>query len=153
MRLYPMPRRKAALAVCWQNEESFALWPHNPFTWPLTAPQMKAFWRRCRTEGAWLLLACEGAKPVGQLWAQPRPDGSVHLGLILLAPRARGRGMGEAMMREAAAWFAPAAVTVDVYERNIPARRCYEKAGFRVCGSGPQAGLVHMERKWRKETC
>ena len=153
VRLYPMPRCRAALAVQWQSEASFALWPNNPFTWPLTAAQTKGFWLRCRREGAQLLLACEGTRPVGQLWAQQRADGSVHLGLILIAPHARGKGMGEAMMRCAAARFAPAAVTVDVYESNIPARRCYEKAGFRPCAAQPQAGLVRMEREWRKERC
>lgn len=130
VRLCPMPRCKAALAVRWQSEASFALWPNNPFTWPLTAAQTKAFWLRCRREGSHWLLACEGARPVGQLWARQRPDGSVHLGLILVAPHARGKGMGEAMMREAAARFAPATVTVDVYESNIPARRCYEMYGW-----------------------
>lgn len=153
VRLCPMPRCKAAMAVRWQSEASFALWPNNPFAWPLTAAQAKAFWRRCRREGSHWLLACEGARPVGQLWARQRPDGSVHLGLILVAPHARGKGMGEAMMREAAARFAPATVTVEVYESNIPALRCYEKAGFCACASQPRAGLVHMEREWRKETC
>ena len=88
---------------------------------------------------------------MGQLWARKCPDGCVHLGLILLAPQARGKGMGEEMMREAAARFAPATVTVDVYESNTPARRCYEKAGFCAAVFQPQPGLVHMERKWRKQ--
>ena len=69
VRLCPMPRCKAALAVRWQSKASFALWPNNPFAWPLTAAQTKAFWLCCRREGSHWLLACEGARPVGQLWA------------------------------------------------------------------------------------
>lgn len=151
IRLVPMPRSKAELPVRWQDPSSFALWPNNPFTWPLTDAQVKAFWRLCRQDGEQLLLAFCGARPVGQIWARRCSNGNVHLGLILIAPHARGKGMGEAMMRAAAARFSPATVTVDVYETNLPAKRCYQKAGFRLCAAQLQAGIVRMEREWRKK--
>lgn len=53
-------------------------------------------------------------------------------------PRRRGRGVGRTMLDFAARYAAEQGVKslrLDVYEKNLPARRLYESAGFRYVGA------------------
>ena len=45
-----------------------------------------------------LLIGSEGPVPVGQVRFERRPDGAVEIG-ISVAPEARGRGLGRALLR------------------------------------------------------
>jgi GNAT superfamily N-acetyltransferase len=86
----------------------------------------------------------EGGAPIGYLCAVDRPD-RVWLDEIVLVAAARGRGLGTALVerviRDAEARGVP--VRLGVLEHN-PARRLYERLGFRVVHVDPPR--LRMER-------
>ena len=66
----------------------------------------------------------------GSRLAEP---GEVELRLIAVDPEARGRGVGEALVRTAlavAAQWGADAVVLDTGSLNLPAQRLYERVGF-----------------------
>ncbi|MET0956845.1 MAG: GNAT family N-acetyltransferase [Cryobacterium sp.] len=70
------------------------------------------------------------AGEAGSRLAQP---GEIELRLIAVAPAARGRGIGEALVRAAlhvAAEMGAGAVVLDTGSLNLPAQRLYERIGF-----------------------
>lgn len=165
MRLEPMERGQALLALEWwagQTRRDFCKWPHNPFSWPLDARQLDAWWQRCRQSGMQPLVAMDQAqRPFGQLAATFLPEKRVHFGLILLDPARRGQGLGASMMAAACEWAAvrqAVQATVDVYTCNPGAFHCYQKAGFRLTGRRPDAfafegeswELLHLARSLEK---
>lgn len=72
-----------------------------------------------------------------------RPDPSEEtvwrFGFVILAPDARGRGLGQEMLRSAARYARDALgasrITLGVFEDNTAAVRCYAAAGFVPTGS------------------
>jgi [ribosomal protein S18]-alanine N-acetyltransferase len=70
----------------------------------------------------------------GQFWV--RDPGVAHLARIILAPTARGQGLGttlcELLMAEAAHVTGATAFTLRVYRDNDPALAIYERLGFTV---------------------
>jgi len=70
----------------------------------------------------------------GQFWV--RDPGVAHLARIILAPTARGQGLGttlcELLMAEAARATGATAFTLRVYRDNDPALAIYERLGFAV---------------------
>ena len=70
------------------------------------------------------------AGEAGSRLAQP---GEIELRLIAVDPAARGRGIGEALVRTAlhvAAEMGAGAVVLDTGSLNLPAQRLYERIGF-----------------------
>jgi ribosomal protein S18 acetylase RimI-like enzyme len=70
------------------------------------------------------------AGEAGSRLAQP---GEIELRLIAVDPAARGRGIGEALVRAAlhvAAEMGAVAVVLDTGSLNLPAQRLYERIGF-----------------------
>jgi ribosomal-protein-alanine N-acetyltransferase len=69
-----------------------------------------------------------------QFWV--RDPGVAHLARIILAPDARGQGLGttlcELLMAEAARSTGAGAFTLRVYRDNDPALAIYERLGFAV---------------------
>jgi ribosomal protein S18 acetylase RimI-like enzyme len=62
-----------------------------------------------------------------------RPHG--HVGMIVVAESAEGRGVGGALMRDAEAWARQRGydrLTLSVFERNAAARAVYEHLGYEV---------------------
>lgn len=98
----------------------------------------------------WWALARHAGEPVGVVMLDPGAEaGAVELNYLGLVPAARGRGWGEALVRfalRAAAADGAAALTLSVDARNAPARRLYDRHGFREadrrevflwCDAGP----------------
>jgi GNAT superfamily N-acetyltransferase len=66
----------------------------------------------------------------------PEVDTGTLVG-VYVSPRARGRGVIDALIAVAIAWARDAGypeLTLDVHERNAPAIAVYERAGFQVVG-------------------
>ncbi|MDX2149949.1 MAG: GNAT family N-acetyltransferase [Bryobacteraceae bacterium] len=87
---------------------------------------------RTHYEGAEFLIIEIGAEPAGRLYLHRTP-GEVRVMDIALTPEWRGRGIGGSLLRSILeeAGRAGAAVTCHV-EFNNPARRLYERLGFRL---------------------
>lgn len=87
----------------------------------------------------------------GQFWV--RDPGVAHLARIILAPTARGQGLGstlcELLMAEAAHVTGATAFTLRVYRDNDPALAIYERLGFAVVPGLSDQRVFAM----RKEGC
>ena len=101
-----------------------------PFT-PARLPQLLA------EPGANSFVMSRSLAPAlgfGQFWV--REPGVAHLARIILAPAARGQGLGttlcELLMAEAARNTGAGAFTLRVYRDNDPALAIYERLGFAV---------------------
>ncbi|GGR96835.1 GNAT family N-acetyltransferase [Deinococcus sedimenti] len=72
---------------------------------------------------------------------------------VSVAPQARGQGLGEALVRAgvtlACSWAGVTSLHLAVMDTQDAARRLYERCGFRVWGTQPDAvrrdGRVHAE--------
>lgn len=91
----------------------------------------------------WLATDPDGA-PVGVLLLSDAMSGTTELAYLGVVPEARGRGVGGALLRLAIALATVAGypITLTCDERNVPALRLYESAGFRA----NQRQLVYL---WR----
>jgi ribosomal-protein-alanine N-acetyltransferase len=114
---------------------------------PARLPQLLA------EPGASSFVMSRGPAPAlgfGQFWV--REPGVAHLARIILAPAARGQGLGttlcELLMAEAARNTGAAAFTLRVYRDNDPALAIYERLGFAVMPGRSDERVFSM----RKET-
>lgn len=83
-------------------------------------------------EFAATFVAVLDGRPVGHLGIRLMPYGVAEFGM-LLAPEARGQGLGSALLREAIAWargIGAHKVALQLWPDNDVARRLYERAGF-----------------------
>jgi GNAT superfamily N-acetyltransferase len=95
-------------------------------------------------EGEVIGYAYAGLEPMS--WMELRgPAGFLHD--VLVAEHAQGRGLGTRLVETAAAWLegrgAPR-IMLWTAERNVPARRLFERLGFRPT-------MVEMTRERRSE--
>lgn len=85
----------------------------------------------------------------GQFWV--RDPGVAHLARIILAPAARGQGLGttlcELLMAEAARATGAAAFTLRVYRDNDPALAIYERLGFAVVPELSSEAIFSMRKE------
>lgn len=83
----------------------------------------------------WWVVVRHAGEPVGVVMLDLGAEvGAVELNYLGLVPAARGRGWGEALLRfalRAAAADGARALTLSVDARNAPARRLYDRHGFR----------------------
>jgi ribosomal protein S18 acetylase RimI-like enzyme len=90
------------------------------------APEQR--WRD-RLDGTFNAVADLGGHAVGMVTGFPRDD-AVELGTLWVAPHARGRGVGEALVRTVLGWAATRRVTLQVDDGNTAARALYRRIGF-----------------------
>lgn len=85
----------------------------------------------------------------GQFWV--RDPGVAHLARIILAPTARGQGLGttlcELLMAEATHAVGASAFTLRVYRDNDPALAIYERLGFAVVPDLSDARVFAMRKQ------
>jgi GNAT superfamily N-acetyltransferase len=70
---------------------------------------------------------------------------------LFIDPEQQGRGIGGALLKAALAWIGGAA-TLHVFEQNAPARRFYERHGFREAGSFFNDDEKARELVYRRDT-
>ncbi|MGW4521014.1 GNAT family N-acetyltransferase [Amycolatopsis sp. NPDC004378] len=92
----------------------------------LGAPEER--WRE-RLRGSHNVIADFAGGPVGMATGFP-DEGTVELGTMWVAPPARGRGVGEALVRAIVDWAAPRKVTLRVADGNTAALALYRRLGF-----------------------
>jgi ribosomal protein S18 acetylase RimI-like enzyme len=87
-------------------------------------------WRNKLVEGVQLVALDD--EPVGMVAGAPEPQG-LYLYSMWVNSTHRGRGVGEALVREVLAWASAEGwklVRLRVWDDNLPARRLYRRLGF-----------------------
>lgn len=84
---------------------------------------------RARLEGTYNVVAELDGEPAGMATGFPR-DNAVELGTMWVAPHARGRGAGEALVRAILGWAGAKPVTLRVADGNVAAQALYRRLGF-----------------------
>ncbi len=101
------------------------------------------------THGNSFILRDETGSLVAFGQALPRPEGTVHLARLIVAPAARGRGWGRELCRRlmaATPGQAPRRFTLNVYADNLVAVRLYTSLGFAVASRDLAQGSLAMVR-------
>ncbi|MBW5483103.1 GNAT family N-acetyltransferase [Streptomyces bambusae] len=111
-------------------------WAGPAFTWPLDDAQIAAYAAEPGRH-VWTAAAGPDGSPLGHVSLRLHPDGSgARLGRVLIAPEARGRGLGELLLAEALdrafGELDLPEVDLGVYTHNTAAVRLYERLGFRT---------------------
>ena len=89
----------------------------------------------CRGWADIVIVADVGSGAVGYLTCHVRSASHGQVGLVGLAPAARGRGVGAGLLKRGAKWLAGSGVrevNVVTQGRNVPAQRLYQKCRFRT---------------------
>jgi RimJ/RimL family protein N-acetyltransferase len=137
-----------------RSQEELLLWTASSFGYPLTREHITQHMWDCAARGDRLIFKvvdAEHGEAVGyvELGALDSRNRSARVGRVLLAPAARGRGLGVAMMRAALAYaFDKLHVhraELGVFDVNPRAIACYERAGFRREGVRRESFAVPEE--------
>ena len=116
----------------------------------------EADWQRRIARGGTFLAylpEVSASEPVGLAGGYQEGPGLVELVSMYVRPRARGRGVGEALLASVIEWAGArdaASVHLWVTETNRPARLLYERCGFTLTGerqplpSSPCLGEIGM---------
>lgn len=111
--------------------------------------------RRIARGGTFLAYLPESGEPVGLIGGYPETADVVELVSMYVRPKARGRGVGEALVATVFGWAQDrGAKTVHLWvtESNAHARALYERCGFGLTGerqplpSDPSFGEIAMAR-------
>ncbi|GAA4181662.1 hypothetical protein GCM10022252_06410 [Streptosporangium oxazolinicum] len=142
MDLLPFTATYAATVAGWPASPlEVAMWCGR-HEFPLPA-RVVADWQRGEDVRSHLLLAEEGPLGYGELWVDTEED-EIELARIIVAPGARGRGIGRELVRGLAALAREAGyanVFMRVHPDNDRALRCYRGAGFLLVDA-------HLAAEW-----
>ncbi|MFE0512647.1 GNAT family N-acetyltransferase [Streptomyces sp. NPDC058964] len=115
------------------------IWAGQAFVWPLAEEQLASYAAESMSPGrrSWTGLDQQTGRAVGHASIRLDADGiSGRLGRVLVAPEARGRGVGAAMLKEVLSLAFGALrlqqVELGVFSHNTGAVRLYERLGFRT---------------------
>ncbi|MEU9117024.1 GNAT family protein [Streptomyces sp. NPDC048483] len=114
-------------------------WAGPAFTWPLDGPQIAQYAAESETprRGSWMGVDSRTGQVVGHASVRVDADGVAgRLGRVLVAPQARGRGVGAGLLTQVLAVSFGARglqrVELGVFSHNGSAVRLYERLGFQV---------------------
>jgi DNA-binding MarR family transcriptional regulator/GNAT superfamily N-acetyltransferase len=107
-----------------------------------------------RREAAW--IAEVDGEPAGCVLCVRREDDVAQLRLLLVDPRARGRGIGARMIEECLGFARRAGYArITLWTNDVlhEARRLYERAGFELVESAPHHSFGHdlVEQTWARD--
>jgi len=122
--LYASTRREEVAQTGWPPEaqEAFLRQQHEA---------QHAHYSAHRGDSEWLIVERDG-EAIGRLYWSEGPE-NLHVTDISLVPAQRGRGLGGAILRDMLAMASATGKGVSIYvEKFNPARRLYDRLGFRV---------------------
>lgn len=109
------------------------------------------YWRGCQS-------AVREAIAAAEVYVYEGPEGiegfigleGEHIAGLFVRSGSRSRGLGHALLEAARA--GRAGLRLSVYEKNAPARRFYEREGFRLAGRGVDGntGETELAMIWRR---
>jgi RimJ/RimL family protein N-acetyltransferase len=119
------------------SSDDLLQWAGPDLSWPLDEAQLREYRAHAASnpETSRPLSAAVEDSVVGHvhLVLDPRHDVG-YVGRVLVSPTDRGRGVGKALMREVVRLafddLRLHRLSLNVFDFNIPAIRCYEHAGF-----------------------
>jgi RimJ/RimL family protein N-acetyltransferase len=147
--------------------EMLTLWSGRGFSWPLDEGQLVEHAARISPVQRIWAVEANGGKVVGHVEFGVQVDRVGRLGRVLVAPAARGRGLGAATVRAALRVafdeLGMHRVGLGVFTHNTAAIRLYERLGFVregvlrevVCVNGAWWSSIEMgmlEDEWRAST-
>lgn len=97
--------------------------------------------KSCRAASETVLVAEWDSQAAGYVTCLRPEPGSGQIGLLAVAPAARGQGLGRSLIQNAVRWFAGqgiAQITVVTQGRNAAAQRLYARSGF----------VLHLAQRW-----
>lgn len=139
LELRPYRPGDAAAIVSWIDSElTFYRWSAGRYgAYPISPEVLEQSYADCGPDGPWPLVMTDDGVPAAHLlMRRPTQDRSViRFGFVLLDPARRGRGDGHQLLTmaldHAFRFLGASRVTIGVFEDNLPARRCYQRVGFR----------------------
>ena len=134
LRVYAESRAAELAAAAWTDEEKHAFCLAQ-------FDAQDAHYRRHYPACEFLIIERNGA-PIGRLYRDRRDD-EIRLVDIALLTTERGQGIGAHLMRDILAEAATAGIMVRIHvERTNPARRLYDRLGFRLVKEGEVYDLL-----------
>ncbi len=170
MELVPFKQKYIPDVISWiKTERDMVQWAGATFSWPLTLKQFREHLKKSRTQppAIYPFALLNRVKVAGycELSDLKRVYGSAMLSRVLVNPRSRSKGLGEFMVKETVRFgfekLALHRIWLGVFDFNIPAVRCYTKAGFIYEGtmresakSGTEYWNCHimsiLQKEWKK---
>ncbi|MFA0485710.1 MULTISPECIES: N-acetyltransferase [Vibrio] len=130
--------------------EDYVLWGGRTFGWPLEAasiiersqePQVELYTFSESSALSELNSNGNNSELIGFMEFQRMSDSELRFCRVAIHPNQRGKGLGQSMIESAldAAKQIPDVTTISlaVFQQNIGAKRCYDKAGFQVVDKEP----------------
>nr|WP_314462634.1 GNAT family protein [uncultured Clostridium sp.] len=140
LRLRPYKREDGTYLLNWLTDRRMlGMWCRGHFVFPLSAGQLDRYYKELENDpySFGFTALNERGVPVGS-FRMSRVDyekKSVHLGFIVIDQSLRGQGLGEQMVSLAVRYgkelLGMERITLNVFDCNPGAKRCYEKAGFK----------------------
>ncbi|MEZ9659731.1 GNAT family N-acetyltransferase [Vibrio sp. 10N.261.52.F3] len=131
--------------------EDYVLWGGRTFGWPLEAasiiersqePQVELYTFSESSALSELNSNGNNSELIGVMEFQRMSDSELRFCRVAIHPNQRGKGFGQSMIESAldAAKQIPDVTTISlaVFQQNIGAKRCYDKAGFQVVDKEPK---------------
>ncbi|MEZ8085971.1 GNAT family N-acetyltransferase [Vibrio sp. 1S139] len=131
--------------------EDYVLWGGRTFGWPLEAasiiersqePQVELYTFSESSALSELNSNGNNSELSGFMEFQRMSDSELRFCRVAIHPNQRGKGFGQSMIESAldAAKQIPDVTTISlaVFQQNIGAKRCYDKAGFQVVDKEPK---------------
>ncbi|MBE5973591.1 MAG: GNAT family N-acetyltransferase [Paenibacillaceae bacterium] len=139
LRLRPYKKEDGTYLLNWLTDRRMlGMWCRDHFSFPLSADQMERYYKELEKDSRSFGFTALNEKgiPVGS-FRMSRVDyekNSVHLGFIVIDQSLRGQGLGEQMVSLAVGYgkefLGMERITLNVFDCNPGAKRCYEKVGF-----------------------
>ena len=148
--LHPVqPPHYAAIGAWLDSAGATRRWAGPGVPYPL-APDTFAQALQLQQRPGWVLLdAQEHRVGFGHCWSTS--PGTLHLGRIIVAPQARGRGVGRVLMQALMAQALHSAevewLTLRVYRDNVAAVTLYHDLGFQPMEDTSTPELLFMQHR------
>lgn len=156
MRLRPYKKTDEKYLLKWfDDERKFYMWSAGIYKYPLDEKQLSKHRQTFEDdENGWIFMMLdEVGIPIGHV-AIKNVDykaNSAHIGFIVVDPEQRGKGYGKKLVNLITKYAFDILnvdrVTLNVFEVNPVAKKCYEFVGFKV-ESRKKAMLKYNDEEW-----